>query len=214
MAWTRNAVLIPAFAFLAVGGVLAGTVQDQERRSVWTGVYSTEQAKRAEGIYAQACAACHGPMLDGGEMAPPLVGSTFNANWNGMTLGDLMERTRTAMPQNNPGARGINRRIDDHHFEGAFLIPVVARQDLMLPDHFTRLRPHGDTLGRPMWRRLFQAHHRRKRCQAMTASGLTITIAVRHPVQIRESTTRSHRSVFCEPHSSRSGAPQHVQLVP
>src|ERR1700687_2095800 len=82
MAWTRNAVLIPAFAFLAVGGVLAGTVQDQERRSVWTGVYSTEQAKRAEGIYAQACAACHGPMLDGGEMAPPLVGSTFNANWN------------------------------------------------------------------------------------------------------------------------------------
>jgi len=66
MAWTRNAVLIPALAFLAVGGVLAGTVQDQERRSVWTGVYSTEQAKRAEGIYAQACAACHGPMLDGG----------------------------------------------------------------------------------------------------------------------------------------------------
>ena len=112
MAWTRNAVLIPAFAFLAVGGVLAGTVQDQERRSVWTGVYSTEQAKRAEGIYAQACAACHGPMLDGGEMAPPLVGSTFNANWNGMTLGDLMERTRTAMPQNNPGSLSRQQYVD------------------------------------------------------------------------------------------------------
>jgi len=112
MAWTRNAVLIPALAFLAVGGVLAGTVQDQERRSVWTGVYSTEQAKRAEGIYAQACAACHGPMLDGGEMAPPLVGSTFNANWNGMTLGDLMERIRTAMPQNNPGSLSRQQYAD------------------------------------------------------------------------------------------------------
>jgi len=112
MAWTRNAVLFPALAFLAVGGVLAGTVQDQERRSVWTGVYSTEQTKRAEGIYAQACAACHGPMLDGGEMAPPLVGSTFNANWNGMTLGDLMERTRTAMPQNNPGSLSRQQYAD------------------------------------------------------------------------------------------------------
>jgi len=61
MAWTRNAVLIPAFAFLAVGGVLAGTVQDQERRSVWTGVYSTEQAKRAEGSTHRRAPPATGP---------------------------------------------------------------------------------------------------------------------------------------------------------
>ena len=30
----------------------------------------------------------------------------------------------------------------------------------------------------------------------MTVSGLTITSAVRHPVQMRESRTQSHRSVF------------------
>ena len=112
MAWTRSAVLVPALAFVANGVALARTVQDQEKRSVWSGVYSTEQAERAEGVYAQACAACHGPMLDGGEMAPPLAGSSFNANWNGMTLGDLMERTRTAMPQNNPGSLSRQQYAD------------------------------------------------------------------------------------------------------
>src|SRR4029077_3478419 len=30
-------------------------------------------------------------------------------------------------------------RIYDHHFEGAFLIPVVARQDLVLPNYFAGL---------------------------------------------------------------------------
>src|SRR5215471_14241881 len=112
MTWTRRAVLIPTLAFLAIAGPLARTMQNQEKRSVWSGVYSAEQAKRAEGTYAQACAACHGPMLDGGEMAPPLVGSSFNANWNGMTLGDLMERTRTAMPQNNPGSLSRQQYAD------------------------------------------------------------------------------------------------------
>ena len=112
MPWTHNAVLILTFGVLASGGALARPVQDQEKRSVWSGVYSTEQAKRGEGIYTQSCAACHGPMLDGGEMAPPLVGGSFNANWNGMTLGELMERTRTAMPQNNPGSLSRQQYAD------------------------------------------------------------------------------------------------------
>jgi hypothetical protein len=52
------------------------------------------------------------------------------------------------------------------------------------------------TVGRPIRRRLLQAHHSRKprRCQAMTISGLTMTSVVRHPVSTRESTTQSQRS--------------------
>src|SRR5207249_2898905 len=33
----------------------------------------------------------------------------------------------------------IDRRVDDHHFERAFLVPIVARQGLVLPDNFPRL---------------------------------------------------------------------------
>jgi len=85
------AVLVAALAF----GMAA--------RSVWDGVYTEEQAKRGAALYAKECAGCHGPSLTGAEEAPALVGSTFTSNWNGMTLGDLFERTRTTMPQNDPG---------------------------------------------------------------------------------------------------------------
>jgi len=107
----RFAVLVVAFVF-TIGGALARTGQDQEKRSVWSGVYSSEQARRGEGIYAQSCAACHGATLEGGEMAPPLVGGLFNSNWNGLTLGDLMERTRISMPQNNPGSLSRQQYAD------------------------------------------------------------------------------------------------------
>ena len=105
-------VLVAALAFLSIGGALARTGQAQEKRSVWSGVYSAEQAKRGEVIYAESCAACHGTTLDGGEMAPPLVGGPFNSNWNGLTLGDLMERTRIGMPQNNPGSLSRQQYAD------------------------------------------------------------------------------------------------------
>ena len=38
---------------------------------------------------------------------------------------------------------GIDRRVDDHHLEGAFLVPVVARQHLVPPDDFAGLRLDG-----------------------------------------------------------------------
>jgi len=60
------------------------------------------------------------------------------------------------------------------------------------------VRTSAGTVGRPIRRRLFQAHHSRKprRCQAMTVSGLTMTNAVRHPVEMRESRLQSQRSAF------------------
>jgi hypothetical protein len=45
-------------------------------------------------------------------------------------------------------------------------------------------------------------------------SGLTITSAVCHPVQMRESRDQSKRSVFGEPQPSALGALKHLQLVP
>jgi mono/diheme cytochrome c family protein len=72
-------------------------------RSVWDGVYTAEQAKRGETAYRTACAKCHGDTLAGGEAAPPLTGGEFQANWNGLTMGDLFERLRLSMPADRPG---------------------------------------------------------------------------------------------------------------
>jgi len=95
------AAVVFAVAYAAAIQVVA---QGPPLQSVWIGVYTLEQAKRGEPLYAQNCASCHGATLDGGEMAPPLTGGQFTANWNGLTLGDLAERIRISMPQNAPGS--------------------------------------------------------------------------------------------------------------
>jgi S-disulfanyl-L-cysteine oxidoreductase SoxD len=81
---------------------IAVAAMAQASRSVWDGAYTEEQAKRGSAVYAKECAGCHGTALNGGEEAPPLSGGGFLSNWNGLTLGDLFERTRTTMPQSDP----------------------------------------------------------------------------------------------------------------
>jgi cytochrome c len=84
--------------------ILAVGISAQDgSRSVWEGVYTSEQAKRGETLYRRECGGCHGDMLTGGESAPPLAGGEFLSNWNGLTVGDLFERVRTTMPLNKPG---------------------------------------------------------------------------------------------------------------
>ena len=83
-----------------------------ETRSVWDGVYTEDQAKRGEAVYRKECAACHGDALTGGESAPPLTGGAFQANWNGLTLGDLFDRMRKTMPQSKPGSLTRQQNAD------------------------------------------------------------------------------------------------------
>jgi mono/diheme cytochrome c family protein len=84
--------------------VLAGLAFSQSSKSVWDGVFSAAQAKRGQERYAAQCAVCHGDTLAGGESAPPLAGGEFLSNWNGLTVGDLFDRTRATMPQSKPGS--------------------------------------------------------------------------------------------------------------
>lgn len=89
-------------ALLLLGGAIAHA--QAADKSVWTGVYTTDQAERGKAVYAEQCAACHGPTLAGIDVAPPLAGSAFLNNWNNTSAGDLFERIHTTMPQNNPGS--------------------------------------------------------------------------------------------------------------
>jgi cytochrome c len=86
--------------------------QPSPTRTVWNGVYTSEQAKRGAPVYAESCGSCHGTSLEGGEMAPPLAGGQFNSNWNGLSMGDLFERLRISMPQNSPGSLSRQKYVD------------------------------------------------------------------------------------------------------
>jgi mono/diheme cytochrome c family protein len=71
--------------------------------SVWSGVYTEEQAKRGEVVSNKLCTSCHGPELSGGEAGPTLVGLEFTATWNNQTVLDFYDRTHATMPADAPG---------------------------------------------------------------------------------------------------------------
>jgi mono/diheme cytochrome c family protein len=106
-----GARVLAAFITLA-GGLGVISAQSSTERSVWDGVYTADQAKRGEALYANNCASCHGSALGGGESAPPLSGGEFFANWNGLTLGDLFDRIRVSMPADRPGKLSREQNAD------------------------------------------------------------------------------------------------------
>jgi len=105
-------LFITGLAIMALSLCVLHAQAPAESHSVWDGVYTEEQAKRGEPVYQKECAACHGPMLTGGESAPALAGGAFQANWNGLTLGDLFDRIRKTMPQSAPGRLTRQQNVD------------------------------------------------------------------------------------------------------
>jgi len=87
-------------AFLVV---LLATTAAAAPRSVWDGVYSSEQAGRGQKAYATECARCHGDDLLGDPDSPPLIKEDFLKKWNGKSVGKLVEQTRKTMPSDTPG---------------------------------------------------------------------------------------------------------------
>lgn len=90
----------------------AATVGAQRAASVWDGVYTAIQASRGKALYGDKCASCHGAALDGNGTAPPLAGKDFQANWNGQTADDLLEKMQTSMLADQPGSLSRAQNAD------------------------------------------------------------------------------------------------------
>ena len=82
----------------------AHAVVRAEQKSVWDGVFSTEQADRGAAAYKESCSECHGGDLMGDGFAPALTGADFKSNWNDLSVGDLFERIRISMPSADPSS--------------------------------------------------------------------------------------------------------------
>ncbi len=81
-------------------------------RSVWDGVYTDAQAKRGGQVYGAHCRNWHGDPLQGDGSASALRGPTFTADFNGVTLAELVDRTRRTMPDDNPGTMSRQQIAD------------------------------------------------------------------------------------------------------
>src|SRR6187549_3899441 len=89
----------------------------QEERSIWSGVFTTEQAERGKVLHLGVCAKCHGDRGDGaGEpdqpQAPAIARATFLRKWDSQSLASLFEYIRSTMPPDNPGSRTDQNYID------------------------------------------------------------------------------------------------------
>ncbi len=91
---------------------LTSTVHAQQSASVWDGVYTSPQSDRGKSLYQKECSSCHGANLDGSGAVPPLAGADFQANWNGQTADDLLEKMQTSMPADQPGRLSREQNAD------------------------------------------------------------------------------------------------------
>lgn len=107
----KAARLWPAVVAVVVGGAAvtytgpaSPSLQAQHTtgKTVWDGVYSTEQAERGRKAYEQSCGYCHRDNLEGGGEGPALVGSPFELRWKGHTLADMFTMIQDTMPQDAP----------------------------------------------------------------------------------------------------------------
>ena len=97
-----NTILMVAILALPAAVAVRGASRAQGRTTL-DGVYTEEQAARGEALYKVHCIRCHGTNLQGnGEGAGPLIGPPFTTNWNGITMGVMLERVRQSMPLDKP----------------------------------------------------------------------------------------------------------------
>jgi len=79
-------------------------------RTVWSGVYGSDQAARGQSEYATHCASCHRDDLTGYESI--LKGERFMDKYREATLYLLFEKTKTTMPRNAAGSLSDQTYVD------------------------------------------------------------------------------------------------------
>lgn len=107
---------IPVVLILVLVGCVYGVATDavateEGQPSVWNGVFTTEQAKRGEQEYQQACAECHLDDLSGAGI-PSLIGEPFHIRWSELSVADLVLVSRTTMPEGAPASLSRQAYVD------------------------------------------------------------------------------------------------------
>jgi polar amino acid transport system substrate-binding protein len=80
---------------------MAVSVQGRTASTVWSRVYTSEQARRGETVFKDNCSVCHAEDLTGAD-GPALKGELFTLLWEGRSLGRLFERVRRMPPRKAP----------------------------------------------------------------------------------------------------------------
>ena len=127
------AVLVVTGAGTAQGPIDPAASFAQTTRTQWDGIFTEAQANRGAPLFEEHCIVCHG-----GGFAPDLFGSSFNARWNGYSMGEMFSLIQTAMPQQQPGSLAPQQYTD---------IVAYVLHGGGFPAGEDPLQPDADTLG-------------------------------------------------------------------
>ncbi len=120
----RTSQLIIGFAAAAAAVLMGGggvnelsaasdsVASTADPTNVKQGIYTDEQARRGNQVYASHCSSCHLPSMMGREPAPALAGELFMSKWRGLSLGDLYVPIATTMPVGVPGVLSDEQYVD------------------------------------------------------------------------------------------------------
>jgi mono/diheme cytochrome c family protein len=129
----------------------AATGQDPPaapKRTVWDGVYTSEQTKRGQEQYDVFCTNCHGPDMEGdGADVPSVIDARFARKWTGRTLKDLFQLINQTMPENRPATLSKDAYTDllAYILQGngfpAGVTPLSSDPDILAGIVFDELAP-------------------------------------------------------------------------
>lgn len=128
MSYVRGALLTALAAATFIVVLITSTSLDAQapQRTVQDGVFSDEQATRGQALYAQRCAGCHGPKLEGAQ-APALTGETFAAKFRMEPLSALFIQIRYAMPPTTPPRAEASAQLTNQ--QGADLVAHILKSN-------------------------------------------------------------------------------------
>lgn len=98
----RFAAVLAVIGSLLVGGI-GRTVLSAQDKTVWSGIFTAEQATRGKTQAEMSCGSCHAPTLKG-DLAPALVGDEFIGHWYDAKLSELVLKISQTMPADAPGS--------------------------------------------------------------------------------------------------------------
>jgi S-disulfanyl-L-cysteine oxidoreductase SoxD len=119
---TMTVAAVVLAGVMIASSLQSGRLYGQPQRSIWSGVYTEDQARRGEELYGKWCSRCHGADLTGlpapprfpgaPDRTPELMGPVFLANYDQLSLCHLVERIRISMPQDRPGSLTRQDTVD------------------------------------------------------------------------------------------------------
>jgi hypothetical protein len=92
-----------ALAVVLTAQVRTGVAQGKDPK-IWEGVYSSDQATRAQKPFTAVCRRCHNDDMGGSDRGPSLKGERFMANWETQGVNALFAKIRDTMPPDSPSS--------------------------------------------------------------------------------------------------------------